>query len=129
MLWADLLFALIVALIFTAVFAGGLRRPGPWAGWWWFFVIVLLAGMIAALWVEPIGPPLWGVATWLPILWLALLFALLLAAASQPPPPVQRRPPAVEGEEAATAATVVIGAFFWLLLFGMIVAVTVGTLI
>lgn len=124
MFWADLLFVLVIAFLLTAVFAGGLRRPGPWAGWWWFFVIVLMGGWVAALWAEPIGPPLWGVA-WVPILWMALLFALLLAAAT-PPRPTAAEPPPTTGEAAAATAAVALGAFFWIMLIGLLIAIVVG---
>ncbi len=127
MIWTDLLFVFAIAFILTLVFAGGLRRPGPWTGWWWFFLIVLFGGWMAALWAEPIGPPLWGVA-WLPIFWMALLLALLLAAATPPPPSVPAAPP-TEGERKAAATAVALGVFFWILLIGLLITVVVGYLV
>jgi hypothetical protein len=127
MFWAEFLFIVAIALLLTALFAGGLRRAGPWEGWWWFFLVVLLGGWVAALWAEPVGPPMWGVA-WLPILWLALLFALLLAAAAPPRPPAGTPPPRSEDEAAAATAMVALSGFFWVLVIGMAIAILVGYL-
>jgi hypothetical protein len=125
MILADLFFVVVIAAILTAFFAGGLRRPGPWGGWWWFFVMVVLAGFLAAAWSEPIGPRLGGVV-WLPIVWMALLFALLLAAATPPRSRVDESTPTAG--EAGTVAAVALGGFFWLLFMGLLVAVIVGYL-
>jgi len=126
MLMTELLFAVLVAGIMTVVFAGGFRRPGPWASGLWFFLVVLLAGWVAGAWATPVGPPLWG-AYWVPILWFGLLIALLLAAAA---PPRERPQDALESVQAgnracATVATVALSWFFWALLIGLAVAICV----
>jgi len=43
MFWVDVLFALSMALIFTMIFAAGLRRTGPWSSVAVFFLVIFLA--------------------------------------------------------------------------------------
>ena len=136
MVFADVLFVLFVAVILTAVFGAGLRRTGPWTGWWWFFLIVLLGAGLAAVWARPIGPPLFGVTGWIPIIFLGFILALLLAAATPGTPPQRRDErvqPAdrVEAEReaaAATATVAVVGVFFWILLAVIPAAIIIGAL-
>jgi hypothetical protein len=121
MLMTEILFALLVAGILTAVFAGGFRRRGPWASGIWFFVVVLLAAWVGGVWARPVGPPIWGLY-WVPFLWIGLLFALLLAAASPTPPPRRLQEPGGQppGEVSAAAPTsVAVGWFLWALLIGL----------
>lgn len=121
----DLLFALAVALLLTAIFAVLFRTTGPWSSFWIFLVVVFLAAWVGGLWVVPLGPPLFDVY-WLPFLLVGLFFALLMAAAA----PVVRAPRTpreaaaeIEAErEAATAFSV----FFWILLVGLLIAVILG---
>lgn len=127
MFWLDLLFAVVVAIVLTAVFAGGLRRVGPWEGLLWFFLIILFAAWVGGAWMRPIGPPLWGVY-WVPFLWFGLLVALLLAAATPSRPPRTREEAAEQaGAEAAAAGTsVALGVFFWLLLIGLLLTIIIS---
>ncbi|MGK7312204.1 MAG: hypothetical protein ACN0LA_08165 [Candidatus Longimicrobiales bacterium M2_2A_002] len=110
---AELLFALVIALIIVAIFSYGFRRPGPWGGFLWFFLLVFLGGWAIAAWAEPVGPVAWGVA-WMPIFFAALLIALIVAAI----PPIEPRP--AEPVEQPAPATGV-GVFFWFLLLFLIV--------
>lgn len=48
---------------------------------WTFLIILVLAGLAAALWIEPVGPVIYDVA-WVPMLFVIILFALVLAAAT-----------------------------------------------
>lgn len=127
MVFADFLFVIAIAVLLTTIFGGGFRRTGPWEGWWRFFIIMLLVGWVAALWAQPLGPQLWGVY-WLPMFWLALLFALLLAAVT-PPPRRPRESTAREAEpavETAAAAATVMGGLLWILLIALLIAVAFG---
>jgi uncharacterized membrane protein len=122
----DLLFALVMALLFTMVFAVGFRRPGPWSSVLVFFLVVFLAAWAGGLWVSPAGPVFLGIY-WLPILLLSFLVALLLAAV----PP--RRPPHVKTiseakeelrEERATERA--FDTFFWVMLIGFAIVIVLG---
>lgn len=121
---AELLLALIFGLIIAAAFAYGLGRPAPWGGFLWFFLVIFLVGWVVALWVEPVGPAVWGIA-WLPVLFAGLLVALLIAALAAPAPrPSGAVAPAAEAAADETAAGV--GLFFWLLLVVLFIAIALG---
>ncbi len=79
MFLVHFLFAALVAVLLTAIFAAGFRIRGPWANAAAFFTILLLATWAGGIWHTPFGPPLWGVY-WLPFLIVGLIFALMLAA-------------------------------------------------
>jgi hypothetical protein len=126
MFLVDVLFALSMALIFTMIFAVGLRRTGPWSSVAVFFLVIFLAAWAGGLWISPAGPVFLGIY-WLPILLVAFFIALLLAAG----PP--RRPPHVktisEAEEEAQERRAVaraFDAFFWVLLVGFGVLIVLG---
>lgn len=87
MFFIDLLFALVIALLLTAVFAAGFRRRGPWGIWWIFLLVIFLAAWAGGVWMTPFGPTLFDVY-WLPFVFVGLVAALLLAAAA---PPTTRR--------------------------------------
>lgn len=80
MFFVDILFAVIIGLIMTLIFAVGLRRSGPWSSVLIFFFVVFLAAWAAGKWMRPIGPPLLGFH-WLPFFAVGAVIALLLAAA------------------------------------------------
>ena len=136
MVWVDITVVMAIALILTAVFAGGFRRTGPWEGWWVFFLVVVLGGWMAALWARPIGPPVYGVA-WLPILCVGLVLALLMAAATPPrehridrgSPEDLDHPSTADqprGDTAEVARAVTLSMFFWIMILGLLVAIVVG---
>jgi hypothetical protein len=122
MVVVDLLFALIVALVLSAIFTLILHR-GPWTGFYPFFAIVFVAAWAGGLWLRPVGPPLWGVSLLTTIL-AGLLAALMLGAAAMPRPPRTRRE-AVRLTERQRATSRALGLIFWLILLilaGAIVA-------
>lgn len=80
----EVLFALGIGLVFTAIFAALLGRSGPWASIPVFFALIFLAAWAGGVWIAPIGPALFGVY-WVPFVVFGLIFALLLAAAVRPP--------------------------------------------
>jgi len=81
MMFVGILLALVLALLFVAIFSVGFGRPGPWGSALWFFLVVFLGTVAVAAWSEPVGPLVMGVA-WLPSFVAALFLALLLAAAT-----------------------------------------------
>lgn len=127
MLFIDLLFALVVALGLTLIFAGLFRNAGPWALWWMFLLLVFLAAWAGGVWITPIGPQLFG-RYWLPFLLAGLFFALLLAAAAPiSPPRTEEGAQLVARAEGATSTGVSI--FLWILLLGLIVAIFVAYIV
>jgi hypothetical protein len=116
MFLVDLLFALVVALLLTAVFSLGFRNPGPWGVWWVFLLVIFLAAWAGGVWVTPFGPPLFD-TYWLPILFVGLFFALLLAAIPPYPRPTYE-PGVPPAGGTAEGAAVALGTFFWVLILG-----------
>jgi len=120
MFFLDMVFALVIALLFTAIFTAGFRSRGPWGAWWVFLLVLFLATWAGGIWITPFGPPMFGVY-WLPFVFVGLVFALLLTATV--PAETRRLRPYTEetaemvAEETAIAA---IGTVFWVLLVGLI---------
>ncbi len=124
----DLLFAFLMAMLFTMVFCVGLRRPGPWSNVLAFFVVVFLAAWAGSLWISPGGPLFLGVY-WLPVVLVALLFALLLAAVPpQRPPHVKTISESREEAQQERAVERVFDVFFWALLLGFAIVILLGYL-
>jgi len=124
MFLAEMLFALCMAMLFTLIFAIGLRRMGPWANVWIFFLIIFLAAWAGSLWISPAGPVFIGIA-WLPILFISFLLAILLASFNPPqqPEPKVETISEVKDKEAAVRA---FDAFFWILLISLVVIILLG---
>ncbi|OHB66386.1 MAG: hypothetical protein A2Y77_01135 [Planctomycetes bacterium RBG_13_62_9] len=120
-------FALSMALLFTAIFTLGFLRRGPWSSVLAFFLIVFLASWAGSLWLSPAGPAFYGIY-WVPIVGVALLFALLLAGSV-----TRRHPPQVETISAVKRQEKIVrsmfDAFFWTLLIGFAIAIILGYII
>lgn len=123
MVLLDFVFAFVVAIALTIVFAGVFRSIGPWALWWLFLVLVFLAAWAGGLWLTPVGPALLG-RTWVPFLIAGFLFALLLAAAS---PAAPRRGAGQRAPEAE--AVTQWSAFLWILVLALVLAVVSAYLV
>jgi hypothetical protein len=122
MVFPDILFAFVIGLLFTVIFAIGFGRRGPWSSIPVFFLLVFLAAWVGGAWAAPVGPPLWG-GYWLPFAFMGLLIALILvAAAPAPRSTVEIEEPAAERKEERQAETA-IEIFFWILLITMILAI------
>jgi len=123
----DLLIAFVLALLITGVLSAAFDNRGPWGLWWVFLLVLVLATWAGGLWITPFGPPLFGVS-WLPMLFVGLIFALLLAAAVPAKPPETHAEAVAQARaEAATAAA--FSWFFWVSLIGLAVAILVAYLI
>ncbi len=125
----DVLFALVMAAIFTMIFAIGLRRTGPWSSILVFFAVVFLAAWAGGLWISPAGPVFLGIY-WVPILLVAFLVALLLASIR--PPPTRHVETISEAETEAQQRRAVeraFDAFFWALLIGFMIVIVLGYLL
>jgi hypothetical protein len=122
--WTDLVAALISGLVFSAIFAIGLRRGGPWSSLPPFFILVFLGTWAGALWLKPLGPELFGVP-WLSFLLVGLFISFVLAAAEPCPAPIYyRKRGRKEPDEASPLATLDI--YFWLLVVLLAVAIVWG---
>ena len=131
MIWVDILFAFVAAVIFSLLLAGlfGWRHPsgaatGAGEAILFAFIVLFLGAWVGGIWLAPFGPTAWGVS-WVPFA-LAALFVMFLLLAVAP----RRRPPRTgpgRAEDAETPLpTVVFGGFFWLLVIALIVALIVA---
>lgn len=130
MIIPEFTFALIIALVFSVVFAWIIRRQGPRGGFFWFFLIILLATWAGGIWVAPFGPVLWGVY-WLPFFIVAFIFSLMVSLSAHGRQPRTReetlkRIEDARKEEALEELTyVTLGVFFWFLLVTLVVGILV----
>ena len=115
MTFLEILLTILAAVVVGVLFYYAFKATGPWGSLWTFLLILIIAGLAAEAWIEPLGPVVYDV-TWVPTLFVILLFALLLAAATPSYPEraeieAGTEPP--QRDSAAVALTV----FFWIFLF------------
>jgi hypothetical protein len=124
----DVLFALLMAGIFTLIFAVAFRRPGPWSSVLAFFLVLFLASWAGGLWISPTGPAFIGIF-WVPILLVALLVALLLASVGpQRPQRVETISEAQAKDRQRETTLRAFDAFFWALVIGFAIVIVLGYL-
>lgn len=82
LLW-HLIFALVIAFLFSSLFMLGYRRrlPGSVAGM--VFIMIFLSVLAGGMWINPAGPVLFGVH-WVSLILIGLVIALILAAVLKP---------------------------------------------
>jgi hypothetical protein len=117
----SILTVFIIALIISLLFAPGYRQ-GSFSPLLLFFFVLFLGGLAGHYWIIPFGPVWWGVS-WMPLLFIMLLFLFLLSASS---PYDSYRSKANKSVEASASAAV--GLFVWMLLILLFVAVIIGFL-
>jgi hypothetical protein len=128
MAFVSFLFAVFVASILTIIFVGGFRKRGPWANTVVFFAVVFLTAWAGGMWLQPLGPSLWGMY-WVPFMFVGLLVALLLAAATPSNRPTPRNAAGVQTEKREKIATVTaIGTFFWIFLAALVMVIVISYL-
>ena len=115
----EVMTALAVAILLTAILAATLPARRLWRGWLLFFGVVLLSAWAGGVWLPPVGPSMFGIA-WMPFLFVGLVVALLLA------PSVRRR--AREGDRSRDGADDVpvettFSVLIWVLMIGLAVAI------
>ena len=125
MILGELLFALGIALVLTIIFAFILKRPGPWSMWWGFFLVIFLVSWAAAIWITPRGPAVVGVY-WLPVIFTALLFAILLAAGTPIEEPESKVETISQAEEKEEVRGKVADIFLWLFLLSLAAVIILG---
>jgi hypothetical protein len=126
--FVDFIFAVFIAVILSIVFAGGFRNRGPWANTVVFFAVVFLAAWAGGMWLQPIGPSLWGMY-WVPFVFVGLLVALLLAAVAPPQQRSPRKAAGVHEEKVEEVATMrALGIFFWIFVVALILVILISYL-
>lgn len=126
MIWVHLLFAVLVAIAFTAILlaigGGNAYERSGWGAALVIFAVLFLTSWAGGVWLNPVGPQFFG-AEWMPFLLMGFVVALLIAAMS----PMRRPRNRVEAREAAAAEEVVdttVTAFFWIFAVCLIAAIT-----
>lgn len=118
MFFFDLVFVLILALVLTGIFAGGVRRQTERSDLVWFFLILFLMTWAFGGWITPFGPPIWGIM-WFPFVITGIVIALLLTAFIEPHSP-RTRAEQVRREQGTRKTLLVLDAFLWVLIIGLI---------
>ncbi|MGE5293567.1 MAG: hypothetical protein ACM3VT_01935 [Solirubrobacterales bacterium] len=121
----EALFALAMAVLFTIIFTLGFQRRGPWSSTLLFFIVVFLAAWAGSLWISPIGPAFAGIY-WVPIVAVALLFALMLSTMLPRRPPTQKVETISQVKRDEKVTERVFDAFFWMLVVGLAVIILLG---
>ncbi len=119
MIFLEILFAIIIAILFS-LFLGVLLgwqlpgRGGLWPSLMFLFFLIFIATFAGGYWLRPIGPALWGI-NWISILLIGFVVMLLAAAIVPPRRPRNTREAIRQAEERAETEWS-LGIFFWLLL-------------
>ena len=125
MFFVDLLLALAVALLLSAIFSAVFHTRGPWGIWWIFLLVIFLATWAGGLWLTPFGPTVFDV-TWLPFLFVGLIVTLLLTAVVPPAGPPRTYGEAVAEARAEEAAVAALSIFFWIMVISFVVVIVLG---
>ena len=127
----ELIAIFLLSLFITLLFVFALGARGPFGKTWTFFIIIFLAIIAADLWINPIGPIVWGIA-WIPLLVFGIIVALVLAIAKNPAREKNITTKA-ESEEDVTSrkanVSATLGALFWVILILLVIAVVLGLII
>lgn len=78
------IFAIIIAIVVTAIFSYGFKNTGPWGNIWVFFAIIFLVALVAGEWTTPVGPAIYGIY-WIPVMFITLVIAFIIAASTPTP--------------------------------------------
>jgi len=113
----DLMLALAVALLLTAIFAAGLGSRRLGSNWLIFFGLVTLAAWAGGVWIPPVGPPVLGIY-WVPFLFVGLVATVLWAVTNRPEG-AEREGNGPEAEEVGLTFSL----FVWILMIGLALAI------
>jgi len=124
MIVVDLLLALAVSVLLTAIFLRFVHEHGPWRKPWAFALVVFLFAWVGGAWVAPGLNGGWWVTYWIPFLMVGLVTTLLIVAIS-PRHDLETREDAEQfhREEKAVLLSVIV--LWWTLgatLLGLIIA-------
>jgi len=118
-LLVEVMVALAVSMLLTAVLAASLPARRLWRGWLIFFGLVLLAAWAGGVWLPPVGPSFLGVY-WMPFLFIGLVIALLFAPMVRRGASAQERADRGRGPEALAT---VLSMLVWILMTGLAVVI------
>ncbi|HYW97036.1 MAG TPA: hypothetical protein VE870_15690 [Bacteroidales bacterium] len=79
MILSNVLFAFLLSIFLGSIFAFFLRIRGPWNKVWSFAFVLFLAIWAAGVWFTGVGPQVINVS-WVPMVFVGILVALILAA-------------------------------------------------
>lgn len=132
---SAIVLALLITIIFSTLFKN--KNNGGW-GIGLFFLILFLVMWAGGLWLNPVAPYVWGVS-WVPILFIGLIAALLLSVTERNPKKenskTESNPPNPRDGEERHVVTVsegqhrdaiAISLFFWALMAVLILAIIAG---
>lgn len=119
----EVVTALIIALVLSALFSSRYRSADSFVPLMIFFVILFMVVLAGQLWITPFGPVWWGIS-WLPLFFIALIFAFMLVAAA--PFPNSRKKSVKEEIKEKEATGVAIGIFTWMLIIALVIAIVTG---
>jgi hypothetical protein len=117
--------SIIIALLLTLIFSTSFRHRGPWGGLLFFFLVIFLTSWASQLWINPFGPVVLGIY-WVPLVFVAVLVALLLLAVGSTA--IDKAPVTPPAEEItrSESSLLAIGLFFWILVVILIIAIAIG---
>ncbi len=128
MTFLEIIVIALAAIVIGSLFFFVFKAAGPWGSFWIFILVLILAGWAAAAWVRPIGPVYWNIS-WIPVLFVIILFALFLAALT----PTRRESEIIEKTHerephTEDAAAFTLSFFFWAFIIFLFAAVIGGLL-
>lgn len=128
MAFLEILVIVMAAIVIGSLFFFGFKTAGPWGSFWTFILILILAGLAAAAWIRPFGPIYWNIS-WVPVLFVIVLFSLFLAALT----PTRRDKDVIEKEivsepQPEDSAMFTLSFFFWAFIVFLLAAVVWGVL-
>ncbi|HKJ64002.1 MAG TPA: hypothetical protein VJ969_01270 [Desulfopila sp.] len=123
MILSDIVLALVLGVLFAALFGAFARGRGGMPGIVPVFILFFLFAWAGGLWLRPVGPPVFGMY-WVPGLILAVLIFLLLAAVVRRP--TRTRTDVEKKLAVENAAATVIGITFWFLIGLLLLAILAG---
>ena len=113
MILSYVLFAFLLSILMGWVFAFFLKIRGPWNRVWAFIFVMFLAIWAAGLWFTGIGPQIANVS-WVPMIFVGLLVALIMASMT---PPYRKEIPDKP-----------FGIYFYVMILSFLVAIFLGML-
>jgi hypothetical protein len=124
MLLLEAVFAFFFSFALAYLFAAAFDRRGPWGTTWSMALVAFGIVLAAGLWIEPFGPPVYGLY-FAPFIVTGLLVMLLFAAI---PVGVATRRPTTKG---SVTGDIALGMTFWIMIVALaavsLVAITTET--
>ncbi len=125
LIFLQILSSLFLALIVGSFFYYIVKYTGPWGSFWSFLLVLILAGFAASVWIEPFEPRFYEVS-WIPMLVVIFIFALLLSAASPKKATRYEMNEKIIGSEEKNPQPLVLGVVFWLFVIGLLTVALMG---